>query len=329
MNIKDYILSKGVTLCFLGIGTVVLVVSMAAAEADTGIIFLSFTFISFLILGWIVCGFIFENRRLEKLERILDEVGDKYLAGEILPMPLNPAEKRYYEIMKTVSRSAINEVENAVREKEEYQDYLESWVHEIKTPLTACFLILDNKADIIKLKKELKRADNLTESILYYGRMRTIENDIQIKEIKVSNAMNIAVKSQMELLISAGISVDISGDFKVYTDEKSLIFIFKQILVNCSKYCLKCHVELKADSERGVIIVRDNGIGIHSYEINRVFDRGFTGTNGNLSGNGTGMGLYIVKELCGHLKIDISVDSKIGEYTEIKLAFESFKPVSA
>lgn len=324
MSLRDYILSKSITLCFQGAATVLLLSFMLAAGIGIKLVSVTFIFVVIIIGGWLLCGYAFEVCRIKRLERLLEQVQDKYLAGELLPVPLGAVEKRYYEIMKSISRSAISEVENAVREKEKYQDYLEKWVHEIKTPLTACSLILDNGGDAAKLRRELKKVDNLTESILYYGRMRDVEKDTQIKEISVYHVMNQAVKSQMEILIGAGISVEISGDFNIYTDEKSLNFILKQILINCGKYCPKCKVRLKADGERGIISIEDNGIGIPSYEINRVFERGFSGTNGRLTGTSTGMGLYIVKELCRQLDIDINIDSRLGEYTCIKLKFNSF-----
>ena len=115
--------------------------------------------------------------------------------------------------MQILSRSAIAAVEQARREKDEYCDYVESWIHELKMPLTACSLILANDGDVRKLKRELKRADNLTENILYYARLRSVEHDTQIGKLQVAAVMDAAVKSQMELLIAAGISVEVDGDF--------------------------------------------------------------------------------------------------------------------
>lgn len=137
----------------------------------------------------------------------------------------------------SLPRSAVGVAEGAIREKDEYCDYVESWIHEIKTPLTACSLILANGGDGRKLKTELKRADNLTENILYYARMRSAEKDTQIKKVRVSDVIDEAIKSQMELLIAAKISVETLGDFEVYTDSKALCFILKQLLINCAKYC--------------------------------------------------------------------------------------------
>jgi len=211
-------------------------------------------------------------------------------------------------------------VEQAQREKNEYCSYVESWIHEIKTPLTACSLILANGGDARRLKRELKRADNLTESILYYARMRSIEKDTQIREIRVAKVMDEAVKSQMELLIAAGISVEVQGDFSVHTDGKSLEFILKQLLINCAKYCPGCHVTMTA--ENGVITVQDNGIGIPAHELRRVTERGFTGTNGRRLGGSTGMGLYIVSELCRQLGITMEIESELSKYTRIRLSFD-------
>lgn len=87
---------------------------------------------------------------------------------------------------------------------------MESWIHEIKTPLTACSLILAGDGDPRKLRRELKRADNLTESILWYARMRTAEKDTVIQKIQAASVMEEAVKSQKELLIAAGNSVEIT-----------------------------------------------------------------------------------------------------------------------
>nr|WP_306817564.1 ATP-binding protein [Acetatifactor muris] len=143
----------------------------------------------------------------------------------------------------------------------------------------------------------------------------------------------------MELLIGAGISVETEGDFTVYSDEKSLCFILKQLLVNCAKYCPGCHIRIRA--EEGVISVWDNGPGIPAHELHRVTERGFTGSVGRAAplwrsegkediaadagnpGRGTGMGLYIVKELCDRLGITMEITSEEGAFTCVALGYDS------
>lgn len=321
MSIRQYLYSKAITLSFLGIGMMLLLIFMAFVGVDGLLIWAIMLLYVLLIAAWLTGSYQMDRARLRKVERMAQELSDKYLLGEVLPKPTNVVEKQYFEVMKTISRSAIGVAEEAVREKEEYCDYVESWIHEIKTPLTACSLILANGGDPGKLKQELKRADNLTECILYYARMRTPEKDTQIQQFHVAPVIEEAVKSQMELLIAANISVEVTGDFSVHSDAKLLGFMIKQLLVNCAKYCPGCHIHITA--QNGTITVEDNGIGIPKHELTRVTERGFTGTNGRRLGGSTGMGLYLIRELCRQMEMTFEIDSKQGEYTRVCLSFRS------
>lgn len=325
MNLKIFLSSKQITLCALGIGGILFGAFAAFASLGYRLILLFESLYLAVVFCWLMISFILERRKTERLEKLIEELPEKYLLGEVLPPPADSIEQRYYQVLMEVSRSAIGAVEQAQREKEEYCDYVESWIHEIKTPLTACSLILANSRDPLKLKTELKRADNLTESILYYARLRTAEKDTQIQKFHVSDVIEEAVKSQMELMVASKMRVEADGDFVVYSDPKALGFILKQLLINAAKYCPGCLVQIKA--EDGWIRVRDDGIGIPSYEVLRVTERGFTGTNGRKLGSSTGMGLYIVKELCEKLDIDFQIDSVLGEYTCITLAFRNLTKV--
>lgn len=321
MKIGEFLAAKAVTLCFLTMGALLFAIFMAFGGVETSFLWTMEALFALLVLGWLAGSFVRERARLRKWERIASGLTDKYLLGEVLPPPENALEKPYYDMMRIVSRSAIGLAEQAIRDKEEYCDYVESWIHEIKTPLTACSLILANDRDVRKLKRELKRADNLTESILYYARLRTAEKDMQIREVSAAAVMDEAVKSQMELLIAAGVSAEVTGDFAVYTDAKPLGFILKQLLINAAKYTPGCHVRMTAAD--GVITVEDNGIGIPEYELSRVTERGFTGTNGRRLGSSTGMGLYIVAGLCRQLGITLAIASEQGCFTRMSLSFDS------
>lgn len=198
---------------------------------------------------------------------------------------------------------------------------MESWVHEIKTPLTACALILANGGDPAKLRRELRRADNLTETILAYARLRTAEKDTQISAVGLRAACDQAVREEMELLIAANISVFIEGEATVYTDPKLLVFILKQLLINCAKYCPGCRVDISL-GERSLTF-SDNGPGIPAHELKRVTERGFTGSAGRARGESTGMGLYIVSELCKTLNIAMEIASEEQRFTRFVFRFSS------
>ncbi len=321
MKLRDFLASKAVTLCFWGIAVLLVCGLIAATGSGWKLVLLMAAGAALLIAAWLAVTFLLTRRRIARLDRLAGQLEEPYLLGELLPEPQDAVERQYFEIMKTVSRSAIGAVEDARQERESYGDYVEQWIHEIKTPLTACSLILANGGDPRKLRRELKRADNLTESILYYARLRTAEKDTVIREISVAAVIDEAIKSQMELLISAGIRVQTQGDFTVCTDDKAFCFILKQLLVNCAQYCPGCTVAITAAD--GAVTVADNGIGIPAHDLPRVTERGFTGTNGRTRGGSTGMGLYIVRELCERLNIELTIESEQGQYTRFRLAFAS------
>lgn len=325
---RNTLQSRAVTLCFLGMGGLLFGVILAAAGTEGALMGLLAAAYVTVILLWLTVSGLLEQRRIGRLERLIEELPEKYLLGEVLPRPVNSVERHYFRIMGEVSRSCVGYAEQARREKEEYCDYVESWIHEMRTPLTACFLILDNGGDRRKLRQELKRADNLTESILYYARLRTVEKDIKIRTFSAADIVEEAVKSQTELLMGAGIRVETEGDFRVSSDEKSLCFILKQLLINCAKYCPGCDIRIRA--EEGSISVRDNGPGIPAHELSRVTERGFTGshvkrTEKTPRSGGTGMGLYIVKELCARLGLTLEIRSEKGAFTCVTLTFDSLR----
>lgn len=166
---------------------------------------------------------------------------------------------------------------------------------------------------------EQARADNLTESILTYAKLRTAEKDTQISLVPLRAACDQAVREEMELLIAAGISVSIQGDGRGFTDPKLLVFILKQLLINCAKYCPGCQIQMEL-SEDGLIL-EDNGPGIPVHELRRVTERGFTGAAGRSQGRSTGMGLYIVSQLCQKLNIRMEISSQEGSFTRFAFQF--------
>lgn len=317
MKIRDYAEDKAVTLCFLAMGAIIFWAAAMILKIPPSACFLLIGFFAVCTVIWLCTGFLMERKRLAGLERMIERLPEKWLLGELGYKPRTWTQKEYDRIMHTVSSAAIGAIERERREKEAYFDYVESWIHEMKTPLTACSLILSNDADAGKLRRELKRADNLTEQILFYARLRSPEKSTMIRRVSASGVMNRAVRSQMELLVAAGISVSVDGDFEVSTDDKALCFILEQLLVNCAKYCPGCHITMNAAP--GEICVKDNGIGIPAYEVERVCERGFTGQNGKTGS--TGMGLYIVSCLCAQLSIDLQIDSEEGKYTSVRLRF--------
>lgn len=319
MSFRDYICGKTVSLCMAGIGGSYLILVSWFCGLPLSLLLILLLSGVFVLLLCMIIGWRRADRQLRMLKNRLDALPEKYLIGETLDRPRNPVELEYYLLMKEISRSAIGAVEQARGEKRDYCDYVERWVHEMKTPLTACSLILANGADPGKLRRELRRADNLTEAILTYAKLATAEKDTQISLVDLHVLCHQAVREEMELLIAADIAVSIDGQACVYTDPKLLVFMLKQLLINCAKYCSGCRISITLAKES--LTFQDNGPGIPSQELPRVTERGFTGTAGRSRGQSTGMGLYIVRELCQKLNIDLEIDSEVHQFTRFTFHF--------
>lgn len=319
MSLRDYIGTKALSLCMAGIAGLYLILVLCFCGIPRSLLLI------LLLSGVLVAavctavGWRRTDRRLRMLKSRLDALPEKYLIGETLDRPRDALELEYYLLMQEISRSAIGAVEQARADKQDYCDYVERWVHEIKTPLTACSLILANGAEPAKLRRELRRADNLTETILTYAKLRTAEKDTQISLADLRTVCHQAVREEMELLIAADISVFLDGAASVYTDPKLLVFLLKQLLINCAKYCPGCQIRMAL--AEGCLTFEDNGPGIPAQELNRVTERGFTGTAGRSHGQSTGMGLYIVSELCEKLNIDLQIASEELRFTRFTLRF--------
>lgn len=318
MKLGDYLSYKAPKICFAAISAVIWGVFAYLIGAHPVLLWGSLGFFAIGFISYLIAEYFLAKRKITKLTRMKDELGEKYLLGELLPVPQDSVQKEYFGIMKEISRSAIGFVEEAKREKEEYFESVEKWIHEIKTPLTACSLICDNGGDTDKLRREFKKADNCTDVILQYARLRSAEHGTVISETHVAAVTERAILNQRDLLIAAKIGVTALGDFTVFTDAKALGFILNQLLINCAKYCPGCHVTVIAES--GTVTVEDDGPGIAPHDLPRIFDRGFTSND-----SGTGMGLYIVNEICKRLSVSLSVVSKESEGTRFSLTFPQYE----
>lgn len=321
MSLWKYVCAKAVPLCAAAMASLYLLLVGIFCAIPASLLLILLLSGGFVLLACVLIGWRRTDRRLRALRRRLDALPERYLIGETLQRPRDAVEQEYYLLMKEISRSAIGAVEQARSEMEDYCDYVERWVHEIKTPLTACSLILANGGDSSKLRRELRRADNLSETILTYAKLRTAEKDTQIAPADLRAACDQAIREEMELLIAADISVSIDGVAEVYTDAKRVVFILKQLLINCAKYCPGCRVDISL-GERSLTF-SDNGSGIPAHELKRVTERGFTGRAGRARGESTGMGLYIVSELCKTLNIAMEIASEEQRFTRFVFRFSS------
>ena len=190
-------------------------------------------------------------------------------------------------------------------------------------------VIENNKNEVTKsIDEELDRVEDYIEQALFYARSNTVEKDYYIKKTKLKDIVNESIKKNKNVLIGEKISINVHDvDFEVSTDNKWIVFIINQLIQNSRKYKkqdknLEIEIYAKQGKENVILYIKDNGIGIKKGEITRVFEKGFTGTNGRLSNKkSTGIGLYLCRKLCDKLGIAIELNSIQNEGTEIRLVF--------
>ena len=268
------------------------------------------------------------SRFFRELLGILDGLDQKYLITEMMVQPDFEEGKIWMDILYDTGKSMqdkLNETEDSLRD---FKEYLELWIHEIKIPIAALDLMNYNGSqDLKKQKAQLARINGFVEQILFYARADAAQKDYLLTACDLDAAINKVLQQQKDLLIGNKIRIEKNDtEHFVVTDSKWLIFMLGQIVNNSIKYrdpgkqsCISFTVEEVSD--KTVLMIRDNGIGIPEQDIDRVFDKTFTGENGRKGHASTGMGLYICKQLCNKLGHAITVTSVCGGYTEIKITF--------
>jgi signal transduction histidine kinase len=262
-----------------------------------------------------------------------DTLDKKYLVSEVMEKPDSQEGEMLMSVLKKAEVSMSDNVADYRRGSEEYRDYIETWVHEVKIPISASKMIIENHGDApvseSGIADELDRIEGYVEQALFYARSSNVEKDFFIKEIELPEVIKGVISKRRKTLIPMHASIDmgdLQGEKKVLSDGKWLSFIISQIVDNSIKYAspdrnLKLSFYMSEEGGRNVLNISDNGVGIKSAEISRAFEKGFTGSNGRMGRASTGIGLYLCKKLCIRLGHDIAIESEEGEGTKLKIMF--------
>lgn len=259
----------------------------------------------------------------------LDMLDEKYLICELVNKPSFLDGEILYQMLYEINKS-MNENIRDYREKiNDFKEYVELWIHEVKIPLSALILYTHNKKMDKALVREINKVDNYLEQILYYIRSENTEVDYIIKEVDLSKVIRDVMLKNKDVLLER--NIEITSDvhnLSVLTDYKWLEFMINQIISNSMKYMRDLDdkkIEIKAYKEdhRIVLEILDNGMGIPKSDLSRVLNKTFTGQNGRKVPGSTGMGLYIVSNLCKKLGHKLEIESIEGEYTKVIIIFDN------
>lgn len=289
-----------------------------------------------LILSvWLAVIYFGRKKYFHETERILEEIDKRYLLGELLPGSFRLEDRLYREMIRRSNKSVIERIRQIEASQQEYREYIENWVHEVKAPITSISLLCENgrngiqngiaeKETLRSISLENQRIENYVDMALYYARSENVYKDFMVCETDLQEAAEEVLEKNRLLLIHNGVRAEVNCVDKVYTDRKWILFIINQIILNCVKYCSAQPVFLiSTRREKGGVLlaVEDNGVGIRAEELPRIFERGFTGSNGRDHERATGMGLYLCRKLCDNLGIQIRAESEWGKGTRVILEF--------
>lgn len=260
---------------------------------------------------------------------LLNTIEQKNLIAEIMEKPDFKEGMILYDSLRISNKAMLEAIKKYSKAQEEYREYIEMWVHEIKTPIASSRLILENHREIPAekgLSEDLNILENLVEQVLFYARSNAVEKDYMVRKTDLKDVVYAVARRNAKLFIERRIRFETDGlDLVVNTDAKWIEFILNQIVGNAVKYCDKENPEICIAAHQApnaaILNITDNGIGIPEDEVDRVFEKGFTGTNGRQQEKSTGMGLYLCARLCEKLGHGFKIISEYGKGTTVVIVF--------
>lgn len=332
MNIKQYLKDN---INFIVFFTVLMSFIMLVSYFDRKNRLLDSDILYMLIVSlimfsaYILIDFYLKYQHIKKLILVKDSA-DK---TPILPEPADCKDQIYASIIDGLYRSYTESIKNIQEEFAENKDFITTWAHEIKTPITTSKLLIESfdtaSADntIKSVREEIDRIDNYVEKVLYYSRTDNFSKDYILSEITINRIVKESIKKHSVIFIRKHIKLNdnLTDAFTVDTDGKWLLFIIDQLISNALKYTHEggsISIDCSEDDKEKSLIIEDTGTGIKAQDLNRLFEKSFTGYNGrNENTKSTGFGLYLSQKLARKLGHYITIQSEYGKGTKAIIHF--------
>ena len=238
-----------------------------------------------------------------------------------------PLEKLLQERVEELEYEQKNQL---LVEQEKYNDLLDYytlWVHQVKTPIAASSLLigdLKDKEAKSQLEQELFKIESYVHLVLQYLRLESFHDDLVLKQENLADLIREVVKKYALFFIQQGLSLNLHDlDHTIVTDKKWFLVILEQVLSNSLKYTKEGSIEIYFHEDS--LYIKDTGLGIQNADLLRVFERGFSGYNGRLTQQSSGLGLYLSKKIADQLGHKIAIDSQVGQGTTVSIVFPEKK----
>ena len=326
----EYVCGKAFVLICYFIGLLIMAFMLSVLQVEAQAI----AIVAILSAVPLVIAFVIEYLRGRNFYRALASAAEepetaKYLSNGI-DRPRSPERAIVWDALATQESAFSKEISDQEQEMQAYRDYVELWIHEVKTPIAAARLILasEHGEQAERISSEVDRIERQVESALYYARSTSLSHDYSIKEVSLADAVRSVCKKHARHLIGRGTAPDIEipDEVRVLADRQWIEFVIAQIVINAANYKaskIRFTVEEKTgeDGSATILQIADNGCGIPAADMPHIFDRGFTGSNGKSSGSSTGMGLYLVSMMCQKMGLGLMAASEVGSGTRILISF--------
>lgn len=222
------------------------------------------------------------------------------------------------------------EVQALYASQNRHEKFMNQWVHQMKTPIAVLELLLQEEGELDKrsVQEEVDRLKRGLEMVLMTARIDKFEEDMQIEQISLKAIVTKVVNENKRLFITNRVfpDIQIGEELVVTSDMKWLQFIIVQFVTNAVKYTFepnrKVYLFAEEQADGITLSIRDEGIGIPKSDLSRVTKAFFTGENGRKTGESTGMGLYLAKEICEKLGHELLIASEVNQGTVVTVKFQ-------
>jgi len=276
------------------------------------------------VIGNLLCEFFKKKDFYNNLLKNIDLLDKSFLVCETIEKPSFYEGELLYQALYEINKSMCENINLLNRQVSDFKNYIEMWIHEVKIPLASITLIVHNHPDKFnkKIIEQIRRLEDNIEQVLYYMRAENAEKDFLINKVSLKKIINnVALRNKDDILENNIVFKVEDVDNTIYTDQKWLEFIINQIVNNSIKYKKDQNSVISIRSiknkDKIKIEIYDNGIGIPSSDLKKVFDKTYTGTNGRIKAKSTGMGLFIVYNLCKKLGHKVEIESMKDKYTKV------------
>ena len=281
-----------------------------------------------LVLAW---RYRRDARFYREIDGLVNQLEHPYQLHALMSRPTSPGHAMVFDALRVMGTASANEVADAKNQAQQYREYIESWVHEVRAPLSAALLACERvpEPDRSLIRGDVNKALREVDQALWYARSENPHADYAIREVALVELARAACRKEARGLIEHGVLVDIAVDeaVSVHTDEKHIGFVLSQVLTNAAKYGaskISFTAQVAKDqfgAQAVILAVSDDGPGVPAADLPRIFERGFTGARGREADSSTGMGLYIAATICRRIGVGLSAASDGATGTTVNLSF--------